>query len=372
MDSIKLPPSVAPINDAQHVEDPIKAQERAQGADRMREMSKHAPNWLVGLAPLAMGVLMGDLGVGATVAGDTLMKSADHAMKDEDAIWAAERKLASGEDGPKRGTFQLKPMEMPDGSMEYSSFDTRNAEIRDTGRLTGFSPRVGVNPVTKELSRESRNTNTGSRAVNPHEGNTVKQQENLVKFRDTVVGDKQFQSYRKSQASSGQALTMLQANNSIGDQAIKTIMPRIMGEVGNLTAAEQNAYSGSPLFSRKFDALKERLAVSGGFTEDDRADLVEVAKVMQSFSRAKMSELADNYLKSEGNIRGTDSSGAIDPILNTSTVNPKKVIKNIKKSAPTYGKAKKVQQPSKKEGFVDIFEISPSGEYNFLKTIRGR
>ena len=356
------------VNDAPEVTNPDYINALNQGAQEMSNAEKDAPNLWTGLAPLAMGAIMGDIGVGAGIGGQLMLDEGLANRKDRRSRETASMKMENANQ-PSRGTFQWKNYEKPDGTIGLMKVNTATGEEMDTDKTAGFSHAVSVSPVTGELVRTSKGSNTSSRAINPHSGTNVKQQKYQADFRKTLLSDKQFQSYRKSHASSGQALTMLAANNAIGDKAIMTIMPRIMGEVGNLTAAEQQAYSGSPLFTRKLEALRERYARTGGFTEADRADLMEVAQVMQTHSKAKASELLGQYKQSEQSFRGEDYSKAVDPFLQTSSVVPSEVVKRVKAKSPTAGKSPFMAQPNPmRDGYVDVFELSPMGEYKFVRT----
>lgn len=136
------------VNNSEPISDGTKEAELAVGAKKMDEQTVHAPNWLVGLAPLAMGAIMGDIGAGATVAGNTLTEQALHQRDDEDKAIAYGRKLATSNaksmsnitprkviEGNKV-IFRYSPKDIEGKEAGYSGSDlTRRAAYLDVGNL---------------------------------------------------------------------------------------------------------------------------------------------------------------------------------------------------------------------------------------------
>jgi len=84
------------VNDIPEVADRKDLEAVERGATIMGHVQKEAPNYLVGLAPLAMGALMGDIGTGAAVGGQMLIDQELRKEKRYDTALKAKRKLASG------------------------------------------------------------------------------------------------------------------------------------------------------------------------------------------------------------------------------------------------------------------------------------
>jgi len=284
-----------------------------EGVESLKGVTKEYPNFWVGAAPVLMGALLGDIGAGAQAGSEGLMQR----YKDERDAGKASRKAASTskkDSQAKRGSFQYKPIERADGSIGYLKVDTRTGEETLTDYTTGYKRSITKNPTTGELASISGSTASARPVFSSGKKYTVKQEKDISRFRDSVLDDKVFNKNRETVSSTGRALSLLKANNPISDAGIKTIFPRMFGEVGNLAAAEQERFSGSPSIPRKLEALKEKYT-KGTLSDDDRRDLSIVAKVMEEYSRKQLENTADAFINSEKRYRGYSAREILDPFL---------------------------------------------------------
>jgi hypothetical protein len=330
-------------------------------------MEKDAPNLWTGLAPLAMGILMDDIGVGAGIGGQLMM---DEGLRNRSSREKREMASMKAKDAnqAKRGTYQWKNYEDDDGRIGLMKVNTATGESQDTDKTAGFAHRVGVDPVTGQLSRASKGSNTGARSLGTQKGLTIKEQKDEKEFLGNLMKDPVFSDNRETVVSTGRALSLLEAGNPIADAGIKTIFPRMFGEVGNLAAQEQERFSGSPAFFRKWESLKRKLD-EGLLTNEDRADLIEVAQVMEAYSRRAMNQSADSFKRSQKLITGSTPTSA-DPFLNKESISSKDVVKKVKAKNPKVGKSQYKARPNPvRKGFVDVFELNALGEYEYKETV---
>jgi len=233
--------------------------------------------------------------------------------------------LATASSGTSR-RFQQFPYEDEQGNQYTGLLDVTTGRVSDAGGnplpdniRRGLSPYIGKDPVTGELTfiskaRGPRETlkrlrQEGSKGAKF----TVKQRKEIRGLQDRV--DK-MPEYRESMASYSQAnraLALIQSKNPISDQGLKTVFPRMFGEKGNLAAAEQERFAGSPELWRKYLGLKSKW-FEGTLSDEDRADLMEVATVMAEHDKATIEQVVMGQISDEaylGEIPFEDLMGAM-------------------------------------------------------------
>lgn len=82
----------------------------------------------------------------------------------------------------------------------------------------------------------------------------------------------------KAKQQADNALKLIDSGNPIAPNAVKTMLAKASGEVGNLTEAERDAFSGSQAIMDLLERYKTR-ALSSGFTPKDQQALRELAQV---------------------------------------------------------------------------------------------
>lgn len=312
---------------------------------------------LAGATPLLTGFLMGETGIGASVAGDTVLGMNQNEIEANKARISHLRKVAgSKESAAGKRRYRIANVER-DGKTYQEVFDSFTGEYKPTDKLSGYRQNVKTDPTTGELVKF-----TGSGDLENIRGieknkYTVKQEKELTELRDKIINDKKFSTARSTVSAAGRAQALLQSKNPISDEGIKTIFPRMFGEVGNLAAAEQNRFAGSPEFSRMFDRLKEKRFTSGNITNEDRRDLLEVSRVMKLYAESNLKRSAGAYIKSSNNIRGYDANTVIEPFLNEGTPAPAGIQNRAERSDPTRNKPRRVKQGGR------IYELDATGEY---------
>lgn len=297
---------------------------------------KEYPNFWVGAAPLLMGALLGDTAEGARAGSEGLFQR----YKDERDAKQAYLKKKKEELSPQKGTFTWKPYEREDGSIGYMKVDSRTGEGEPVDTTVGYKRSLTKDPRTEELISVSGAQNVKLPEI-ANQKYTVKQQKDIQKMRESLMSDKVFSKERQTVTAGGRALALLKAGNPVSDEGIKTIFPRMFGEVGNLAAAEQERFSGSPAITRKLEKLKERY-IKGTLGDADRADLLEVARVMQDYSQRQLEKTASAYLGSEAKLRGYSAREIIEPFLGgrEKVRSPEKSVQVARKRAVKKGEGK--------------------------------
>lgn len=288
-----------------------------QAMNDMRTQSNER-GLLAGATPALIGLLMGDVGTGAQVGGKMLLDE-DKRFQDQQNDYMkamAKRETASQEKKGKR--YQSIPVENKNGTVTYHTFDTYEGNYAkpDQNLIKGYAPRIGVNPETGELARTSKGSGrtTGIR----QEGSAqrpfnVKEEKDVKQMKDRMMADPEFKRAKSGVNASNRAIELLKSNNPVSDEGIKTVFPRMFGEVGNLAVQEQERFSGSPELSRRYFRLKEKWT-EGKLTDQDRSDLIAVAQVMFEFDKQLLQSVTKAHSDSLSKQTGI-SEESIAPVV---------------------------------------------------------
>ena len=89
-------------------------------------------------------------------------------------------------------------------------------------------------------------------------------------------------------------------DNTIATQAIGIRLPRALGEVGNLTEAEQTRYVSSP---QVYQNLKDKIGryFQGRSSEATREEILELSNILSSLAETKKKELTSEYVDNLAN-----------------------------------------------------------------------
>lgn len=121
---------------------------------------------------------------------------------------------------------------------------------------------------------------------------------------------KVFESMNQINAGAG----TLDAANPVGDQAIRILLAKGSGEVGNLTKAEQDMFAGSPAL---IDEAKRLLSFKGAgrLPDSDRASLKELINIYRENGRRAIEARANLVSSQVSQNLGIDLEKAKDYIL---------------------------------------------------------
>lgn len=106
----------------------------------------------------------------------------------------------------------------------------------------------------------------------------------------------------------------LSAKNPVADSAIKTLLAKASGEVGNLTEAEREMFAGSPALTQRAGRLL-RLQGVGTLPESDRKDLQELIQIYQENARRAIRSKADLISGQATKTTGLSKEDALRAIL---------------------------------------------------------
>lgn len=280
---------------------------------RERSLGKQDINTLVaGATPMLVGLLTGNTGDALDIASAGIMKQEEIRREDDKSLMSYLRKRTIAQQkatqvgGKKR--YQNVNYEDESGVIRQGVFDTFTGQMKRSDGVAGYRKTVKKDPTTGELATFSGAIGAGAPTV--IEGAkpakyTVKEEKDVKEVRKAFLGDKQVQVSKKAVDTSEKAITILNSKNPVGDEAMKTVFPRMFGEVGNLAAAEQDRFSGSQQATRKFNRLRNKYE-NGLLTRADRADLIALAQTVSSFDKRKLREISENYAETESRITGID------------------------------------------------------------------
>lgn len=291
------------------------------------------------MALIAGGVaeaLSGDTGGEIAQYGSALAKDRfdrQESLQDMELKTRAATSKADARSMKKR--FQQSAYEDEQGNIKLGTFDTFTGKFSNEGnRIKGLAPAITRDPRTEELARITKGR-AGEKAIAiesegvPQGRFNVKQEKDVKQLQDRFSKDKVVIANRTSSDMSTRALELLASGNPVSDQGLKTIFPRIFGEVGNLAAAEQERFAGSPEGLRRYERLKSRW-IEGKISEEDRSDMIEVARMMRSYANRRLADLSNRYARANSRITGIKASElqrALSPMSAASRANRKEVSK---------------------------------------------
>lgn len=357
------PPAPEPIPEPMRAASPVIMSESV-AAPEVREPASNL-NWdwgeiAIGLTPVLAGYLAGDTASGYGVGGKGLQDRQKQLIdiNNENIKNLRAQSLKKQSTPSDKGRYQVRAVEK-DGQIIYATYDTATGKFMEDAdpNLTGYKPSIVTDPSTDEKIRV-----TSSNVVTPVKGLTnrnltVKQEKELSKLTNTLLKDDKFTRARRTVSEAGRALALLESNNPISDAGIKTIFPRMFGEVGNIAVQEGERWGGSPDLPTRYESLKQKYFRDGTITEKDRRDLLEVARVMKAYAEGTQRQAYASHKASFQNIQGYDPSPYIKSFLSETTPDPKQVKATSDKRDPTKSKHPYITQDGQ------LFKLSPTGEY---------
>lgn len=268
---------------------------------------------LAGATPLLVGLLSGGGGEAIEIASQGLLAEDQRSQKEESALMDYLKKKqiaeAKGATGSKR--YQAIPYETEQGDIKIGTFDTYTGSLAEGDKIRGYRKGHRVDPTTKELVETSGGTGLIAEAKRDRPQKerpfTIKEEEDIRGLRKAFLSDPEVKKSRSAIAASGRAIELLKSGNPVADEGIKIIFPRMFGEVGNLAVQEQERFTGSPELRRRYERLKSKWFETGKLTDEDRADLIEVAQVMGAYDQRRLKSAFEKYAKSEELISGIGS-----------------------------------------------------------------
>lgn len=102
-------------------------------------------------------------------------------------------------------------------------------------------------------------------------------------------------------------MDVLQLENPVADEALKVLIPRLMGEVGNLSQAEQEAYGGSRAITDRLGQAYQK-ALDGTASEANRKYLWDLATTMYNSSRKVLENRIEQMIPQEVQLSGVDET----------------------------------------------------------------
>jgi len=265
----------------------------------------------------AMALIAG--GIGEALSGGTggsiakfgnelAMNRMERGEKAEDLSekYGLSRSLAEAKAKSGTGTRRYRPISVEDaeGNIVLKNYDTYTGKMADESLGSkGFSPYIGKDPRTGELTRLTKGSSDQELTPLASKGLgktkfDEKQKDVFRKVKASLEKEPQFKEARKAFSSSQRAVELLQAENPIADAGIKTIFPRMFGEVGNLAYQEQERFAGSPAIQRAWDRLFAKYK-AGTLSDEDRSDLLEVASIMGEYDARRINKSIDEQIGSE-------------------------------------------------------------------------
>lgn len=210
-----------------------------------------------------------------------------------------EKRDGAGDSGGDNKRYQSKAFEDSEGNIRLGVFDTKTGKLTKTSDLAGFKAFTGKNPVTGEIGRLATSgkgnelSQVGTKGISKV-GYNVAQALSLKELKEDFTKDAINIKHRTAISASDTALSLLNSNNPIADRGIRLVFPRMLGEVGNLTQAEQDAFSGSGAIEARVNATLQRWK-DGKLTEPDRIALRGLANVLQKSAQSKLALSARDY-----------------------------------------------------------------------------
>lgn len=133
--------------------------------------------------------------------------------------------------------------------------------------------------------------------------NNKRQDMFLSKIDATLRNDTFVKNYTDQLGYAGNTVSLLMSDNPVANQAAKTQLARLSGEVGVLTDADVSRFGGSKaVMSRAKQAAQE--ALSGKLTPENRSFLLAVAQRFEENARFKLDERLTNLAQGQSTAFG--------------------------------------------------------------------
>jgi len=311
-----------------------------ESAKTRPEPNKFSPieNIAVGATPLLVGMLMGDTGTGADVAAKGL---AEQQKQEYDIAMTARKQRAKLASSSNKPIYQK--VENPNGVIDLYRHNYETGKLEDTGKIAGYAPGYikdseGIyNRVNKASGKITKPADLGLQRLAGYDY-TPEQKSELLSLAQHTASSKRYMHLADSLDASDSALGLLQSNTKITDSALNTVIPRMLGNVGNLTDREQALYTISPDIVNLARTLRNKWFNSREtMTAKDRNSLIMLSQVFKQINRAKIKNYLEGVAKLQGSFSGLESNKIFSGL---STLMPKGVniddaIKKAKKHAET-------------------------------------
>lgn len=170
----------------------------------------------------------------------------------------------------------------------------------------------GNEAAAKQFWTEWSNRQTKDKDRTPGPYNEAEQKA-MNDFLDRIDKDLIIRRSTQSIAAATPILKVLELKNPIADQALRILIPRLMGEVGNLSESEQAAYGGSPAITSKLNQIWES-AATGQLTEENRQYLTQLSKSMYNSQSAVLSQRLGQIVPQTSKITGIPESTLMDVV----------------------------------------------------------
>lgn len=233
---------------------------------------------------------------------------------------------------------------------------------------------VGSAPYSPQLSQTYGNIASGIR-----ESRIAKQEAETAKTKLALEEIKEFEKERKANINNlitdipkdedmkraRQALfsanaikNLIRSDTQLTPQALKTQIPRLMGEVGNLTQQEQAAWTGDPRIVAKVNRFIETNIFTGKLREEDKKLFIELIDTLENAHKQKINQTLEGYVKSNV-LANPDyyTEEELISILQPRVLSPEKPTK----SQPT-NKPQQTVTKQKKQTVTDKEAVSMFGE----------
>jgi len=119
-----------------------------------------------------------------------------------------------------------------------------------------------------------------------------------LKFKNNFLKDKSIQKSQQALDAASSVKALLETKNPISDQAMRIQFPRLLGEVGNLTAQEQNAFGGSKAIVEKMKQLFNTWT-TGQLTPTNKEFLGELVSTLEIAASRNYDKRANDLIESE-------------------------------------------------------------------------
>lgn len=180
------------------------------------------------------------------------------------------------------------------GIKDEMTMDEKQRQLQNQKDLYKYKSEVDLEADMKKKAMES-----SGKKFSPEEQNSVR--DFLTRVDKDVIVRRSTQSVSAARP----IMEVLKLKNPVGDNAIRILIPRLMGEVGNLAQAEQQAYGGSEAIVGKLKQVYEN-AKTGRLTDLNRQYLWDLAVTMHKSGAATLSNRLEQMIPQEVQLSGVD------------------------------------------------------------------
>jgi F0F1-type ATP synthase delta subunit len=121
---------------------------------------------------------------------------------------------------------------------------------------------------------------------------------------------------------------LIQSDSPMAPKSVRTLLPRLFGEVGNLNQQEQDAFSGTELIYEQIDQFTQRKLIDGKLTEANKKYMTKLVDTLVTAARRTRNQEIFDFASSRAESSGMKFEKVVRPLIPFLDFNSEKEVKD--------------------------------------------